>query len=312
MAGNFIISFDCEGKWGMSDHLTDHHHACLTNEKLNEAYSKLIGILDKNEVKATFAFVGAFTLSSDEYHEHKDWFPDVDINGQNWLSAFKQAASQNQFDGWFNPAAFEKVIKSGAHEIASHGFSHLPLAESLIKKEEFFREMELIRKVDELKGCSSKSFIYPRNQVGFVNELFKSGFSGYRGSSEVQTKKRIMNRLGNLLGEFNIFTPSEHHSKEDKIIKIPAGYFLNWRRGLRQKVPFQVTYKKWANLIADAVKQENVVHLWTHPHNFIDGDNMYHLLDEILKSVRDAVKRGELVNLTQIEYVENRLGLKNA
>jgi peptidoglycan/xylan/chitin deacetylase (PgdA/CDA1 family) len=310
MAGNFIISLDCEGKWGMSDHLTDHHHACLTNEKLNESYSKLIKILEENEIKATFAFVGAFTMSCDEYHAHKDWFPDVDINGQNWLSAFKQAASQNQFDGWFNPAAFEQVMKSGAHEIASHGFSHLPLAESLIKKEDLFREMELIRKVDELKGCSSKSFVYPRNRVGFVNELFESGFSGYRGSSEIKTKSRRMNRLGNLLGELNLSAPAQDHSDMEKIINIPAGYFLNWRYGLRKRIPISLTLKKWTNLIADAIKFEKVVHLWTHPHNFIDGDNMYFLLDKILKRVRDAVQRGELVNLTQLEYAEKRLSLK--
>ena len=311
MAGNFIISIDCEGKWGMSDHLGDHHDTFLTDEKLNEAYSRLVEILDKNEIKATFAFVGAFTMSSDEYHEHKDWFPDVFINGQNWFSSFKQAASQNQFEGWFLSSAYEKISNSGAHEIASHGFSHLPLVESLIRKEDFFKEMESIRKVGELKGHSPKSFIYPRNQVGFVEELFESGFSGYRGSSEIKTKSRTMNRLGNLLGEFNIFSYSEDHPEADKIVKIPAGYFLNWRHGLRQKVPFEVTCKKWAHLIADAIKQEKVVHLWTHSHNFIDGDNMYYLLDRILKLVRVAVRRGELVNLTQLEYVENRLSLKN-
>lgn len=78
---------------------------------------------------------------------------------------------------------------------------------------------------------------------------------------------------------------------------------------MRKRVPFNLTCRKWANLIADAIKQEKVVHLWTHPHNYIDGGDMYNLLDQILRLVRDAVKRGELVNLTQMEYVENRLRL---
>jgi len=309
VAGNFIISFDCEGKWGVADHLNGNHEAYLTNKNLNEAYSKLVEILDENEINATFAFVGAFTMSTDEYHEHKEWFSDVFVNGQNWFSSFNKSARQNQFEGWFCPFAFEKISNSGAHEIASHGFSHLPLDQSLIQKEDFLREMDLIRKVAQLKGISPKSFIYPRNQVGFVEELFESGFIGYRDSSEIKGNNRAMNRLGNILGEFNLFSSAHDHAKTDKVIKIPAGYFLNWRRGLRKRVPFNLTCRKWANLITDAIKQEKVVHLWTHPHNYIDGGDMYNLLDQILRLVRDAVKRGELVNLTQMEYVENRLRL---
>jgi len=204
MAGNFIISFDCEGKWGFSDHINDHHDAFLTNANLNAAYSQLIEMLHENEIKATFAFVSAFTMSSDEYHAHKDWFSDAFVKGQNWLSAFNKSASQNQFEGWLAPTTYEQVINSGAHEIASHGFSHLPLDQSLIQKEDFFREMGLIRKVAMLKGVSPKTFIYPRNQIGFVEELYESGFSGYRGSSEIKTNNRIMARLGNLMSQQHI------------------------------------------------------------------------------------------------------------
>jgi peptidoglycan/xylan/chitin deacetylase (PgdA/CDA1 family) len=310
MGANFIVSFDCEGKWGMADRITPHHTACLTTKRLNEAYSRLIEILDENEIKASFAFVGAFSMSCDEYYENKDWFSDIFVNGRNWFSSFNESASKKQFEGWFAPTTFEQVLNSGAHEIASHGFSHLPLAESLIRKKDFFREMELIKRVAQLRGVSPKSFIYPRNQVGFVDELLESGFAGYRGSLEDKTKSTIMNRLENLWEELNSSPSPQDHPVTDKIIKIPAGYFLNWRFGLRKRIPFNLTYKKWAHLIADAIQRETVVHLWTHPHNFIDGDNMYSLFDKILKLARNAVKRNELVNLTQMEYVKNRLSLK--
>ena len=45
MPGIFIISFDCEGKWGI-DELNSHHEYYFTNDRLNKAYEKITNILD--------------------------------------------------------------------------------------------------------------------------------------------------------------------------------------------------------------------------------------------------------------------------
>ena len=126
MSATFIISFDCEGKWGVADHLDDFLRANLTNTNLNLAYEKIIALLERWDIKATFAFVGAFTMSIDEYYAKQEWFSDVLVNGKSWLLPFRQEAASQNFDGWFNPRPFEKVTQSGRHEIASHGFTHVP------------------------------------------------------------------------------------------------------------------------------------------------------------------------------------------
>ncbi len=49
-----IISLDCEGKWGMADHITDHHRRCFTNANLDRAYQVTLTLFDKWDVEATF------------------------------------------------------------------------------------------------------------------------------------------------------------------------------------------------------------------------------------------------------------------
>ncbi len=135
MTGTFLITFDCEGKWGLADCLDDHHRAALTNDNLSETYQLIIDILNRYEIKGTFAFVGAFTMSPDEYLANKEWFSqDVFINGKAWLQDFRNDIARSCFEGWFNPKPIEMVEKEQVHEIAWHGFTHLPLAEHLVKR----------------------------------------------------------------------------------------------------------------------------------------------------------------------------------
>ncbi|MBF0236067.1 MAG: polysaccharide deacetylase family protein [SAR324 cluster bacterium] len=301
MTATFIVSFDCEGKWGFSDFEDSSYLQAFTNEKLNQAYEQILTILDRNEIKATFAFVGAFTLSPEDYDNHKDWFQDVSIEGRSWLSKFRHDASQCQFDGWFNPKAFEMVSSENLHEIASHGFLHLPLRESLNNKKLFQREITLIRSLPNFN--KSKTFIYPRNMVTFSEILKNFGFIGYRDQLFKPTRLPI-NHVRNFLNELNMWqSPQQPSAPYDTIVRIPSGFFLNFRNGFRKIISPAFTLKRWTHLLANAIAHDGVVHLWAHPHNFIDNTQMLSLLEQIVKKVSFGVKRGNLINLTQEEYV---------
>lgn len=313
MPGTFIISLDCEGKWGMADQVADFQRSTLTNKRLTEAYRKIIDILNHHQIKGTFAFVAAFTMSVDEYRVNKDWFANVHVEGKSWLGEFSREIAENRFEGWFNPDCFNIVRKETQHEIASHGFSHLPLAEFLINEEDFIREINLIKTCSNFKERRNMTFVYPRNLVGYTNLLRDAGFIGYRDgvhltSSSNKGIPKLFLRAKSLFSDLNIKTPAKPHSIGGSIIPIPASVCLNWRHGLRKKIPMAVTIKRWRNIIKDAITNQKVAHLHTHPHNFITGDQMYTLLEEVLKIVSNAQRRSELVNLTQREYVEGILG----
>ena len=67
MSGQFIISFDCESKWGMADSLSSIHQEMFNASELERVYFELITLLEKYNMPATFGFVGALTMTSDVF-----------------------------------------------------------------------------------------------------------------------------------------------------------------------------------------------------------------------------------------------------
>ena len=60
----FILSFDCEGKWGMADHPEMASSNPISRDSLANAYTQIFQILEKHNIPATFALVGLFAGAS--------------------------------------------------------------------------------------------------------------------------------------------------------------------------------------------------------------------------------------------------------
>ena len=137
MPGTFLTSFDWEGKWGHADHLTSHHKAHFTNLKLNSVIQRILKILNKKKIKASFAFVGTYAMSVDEFYANPEWFADVTVNDRSWMFKFLEDARSKNFDGWLNPRALEMVLEQKVHEIIliAH-FVYVLAMYSLIYKDE--------------------------------------------------------------------------------------------------------------------------------------------------------------------------------
>ncbi|MBW2135167.1 MAG: polysaccharide deacetylase family protein [Deltaproteobacteria bacterium] len=309
MPGTFIISFDCEGKWGISHHLSDGLRVALTNANLNKTYEHLLELLDRHNIKATFAFVGAFTMSIEEYFAHQDLFADVWLNGKSWLESFKQEAALQCFEGWLNPTAFKLVAQESQHEIAAHGFTHVPLIEFFVSREEFLREMAALQRISSFRNRAEMTFVYPINMIGYTEELKRAGFIGYREvflKPNLSTNRLIkyFDKIRNVCVELNVKQQSQPHPPAETLVRIPSGFVLTWLYGLKKQMPASLIIQRWKNIIADAVSNNRVVHLYTHPHNFITGNRMYEILAEILHLIEQRQRRGEIINLTQKEYVK--------
>src|SRR5215210_1323335 len=150
MSGRFIISLDCEGKWGMAHHLERYHHQLLTRQALTQVYSDIVATLAKYDVAATFAFVMAFTLTATERKKFRDLLDDGSADG--WLTFIRKVQQAGSPEGWFQPNALEIVRGSGRHEIGCHSFSHRPLQESSASAEEARRELDAADQVAREKG----------------------------------------------------------------------------------------------------------------------------------------------------------------
>jgi peptidoglycan/xylan/chitin deacetylase (PgdA/CDA1 family) len=306
MPGLFIVSLDCEGKWGFADCITAHHDTYFTEANLLAAYRKLLALFARHEIPATFAFVMAFTLSDAERAALADRLRDVIVDGKNWLRYYRAAEANGRTEGWFCPLALDEVRAHSEHEVACHSFCHAPLAESSIARDDAARELDAASAVAALKGIELRTFVYPRNQIGHRELLRQHGFIGYR-----EALPRVNGVLGQahaLASEFNVIARSQPPLENaDGLCRIPAGYFFNWRYGVRAKIPPAVTRRRWAAILRDAADRGEVAHLWFHPHNIIDGPETFDVLEDVLRDAASLRAQNRLQFVTQKEYAERRI-----
>ena len=305
MPGQFIISLDCEGKWGFADCVTPHHDAYFTEANLLKAYRKLIALFARYEVPATFAFVMAFTLSNTERAALADRLRDVLVDGKNWLRYYRAAELNGRTEGWFCPLALDEVRAHREHEVGCHSFCHAPLAKSSIARDDAAQELDAASTVAAIKGLELRTFVYPRNQIGYRELLRKHGYIGYREA--LDRVRGALGRAQSLANEFRIFARSQPPLEDaDGLCRIPAGYFFNWRYGVRAKIPKAVTRRRWASILRHAADRSEVAHLWLHPHNVIDGPETFDLLEDVLRDAASLRAQNRLEFVTQKDYAERR------
>ena len=112
MSGKFIISFDCESKWGMADSLSSTHQEMFHASELERVYFELITLLEKYNMPATFGFVGALTMTSDVFLDEWEELLRGSPDHRDWLENFFQDVDKNKLSGWFCPELLNIVRQS--------------------------------------------------------------------------------------------------------------------------------------------------------------------------------------------------------
>lgn len=291
MTGTLLISLDCEGKWGMADDPSMVGPHRITDESLRWAYSQLFSLLEKNGLRATFAIVGLFVAGQESTRAH---FQEMASSaaGRDWLTIPMKALESRSTDGWFFEELPRMVMQSGQHELASHGYSHLPFTSLGFTEELAHYELAAMQRLSHVHSLGIQSMVFPRNQVAYSHLLNQYGIQKFRPSTEGDG---FTYRIGSLLREFNIRTSSEILTDEQVV---PAGHFVNWRSGARLVVPPSVTLLRWKRILKHAVRTGRCAHLWFHPHNLINGRQQEALVAEILKAASSYVRQGDLNSQT--------------
>lgn len=288
----------------MADRLTADHRRWLTSDRIRDAYQKLLNLFDEYKIDCTFAFVMALLLSNEEQRERDALFLDRVIDGTNWLTAFRAAQVAGNMEGWAMPELLDAVQSSGRHEIACHGFSHLPLDEGMVSADVMRHEIAAAKSVATDRGVSMDTFVYPRNLVGRPWLLAEAGFAGYRKRST--SRSGVIAKAMALLAETNIAEkPQPHPGRGPGITAIPSGYFFNWRHGARRYVPQAVTVRRWSGLLKRAARDGGVVHLWLHPHNIISAPETFAVLKAVLREAAAWREAGAIDIETQQTYCLN-------
>jgi peptidoglycan/xylan/chitin deacetylase (PgdA/CDA1 family) len=294
----FLLTFDCEGKWGLVDCLTPRHERIFTTANLEQTYRRVTSLLHTYDIEATFAFSTAFCLTAERFALLRAEQQYTSPGAREWITRAAAAVQRDAGQGWFVPSCYDMVVERDCHEIAAHGFSHLPWRSFRPTRSDVDAELRLCRSVPEFSADKVRTFVFPRNEVAFEDVLAARGFDQYR-AARVPTS-----RAASLASELNLMPRSERFiESRGTATAIPAGYFLNWRQGLRRCVPAALTVHRWKNLIRAATTGGGIVHAWTHPENFLDGQSMFQMLEEILRFVADERQAGRLEVATASQLV---------
>jgi peptidoglycan/xylan/chitin deacetylase (PgdA/CDA1 family) len=295
----FILSLDCEGKWGVADLLAPVHHTALAEPRLRQAYDGILRALDDFAIPATFAFVGLFTLPPAELRRLEPALASLAARSPGYLGAAMTDALHGSKDGWSGDWALDAVGGARtAHELALHGVTHVPW-DSV--DEAFARdEMALFADCGGALSGRSTTFVYPRNAVAHADVLSEFGVAGYRGA------RRYPSRVHSLLAELDFTTRPDADVAPGTPAVIPPGHFVNCAIGVRSLIPAAVSRARARAILSRAVRDGGVVHWWTHPENIAQGPATLTLLRGILEDVAALRDRGEIEVVTQAGYLAGK------
>lgn len=288
MKNKFILSLDCEGKWGVADKVSEHHHLELSRDRLESSYKHLLQMLDHYGIPATFAFVGLFRRSLSELHT-LDW--DDLCNRFPFVHKAHIDIFEGTQEGWDGDWAVRLVRESNRnglkHEIACHGGTHSP-----------FGDMTESQARADLALCgdlAGQTFIFPRNSISHLHVLKEHGVVGYRAARPGNAATRIFD-------EMNIFQKGEATTDPSSFRKIPAGFFINWKSGLRRRIPVCLSALRFEKMLTSGPVTNQVIHFWSHPENLASAPETFDVLESLLKQASVARERGHLEVCTQIDY----------
>lgn len=294
MPATFILSFDCEGKWGVADHLTSRHRRDLTDERLRNAYRSIVDLLDEYRIEATFAFVGAFAQSPADFARLRSAIEQFRAMAPDYIGPALRDVDESAGAGWHGDQLLEMVTNSRTnHEVALHGVTHVPWTS--MDERAAAAELDMF---DSLVGPvrASRTFVFPRNLVAHTEQLANYGFVGFRRARPKRSRAR------SLIAELNVFAAPDQPLPSADIVTIPAGYFLNWRSGLRALVPPAVTGMRVRRLLRAASAREGIVHYWLHPENIASAPSTLALLRMLLREVAEVREAGNCQVMTQLGY----------
>ena len=298
MTARVILSFDCEGKWGVADNLNAVTHQKLSDASLQRAYHSLLDCFATHQIPATFAFVGCFTLPMEKLVQLRPELERQAKSFPHYLSPAIQDCFEGSSQGWSGQWAMEAVANAREkHEIGLHGVTHVhwndPAMTEALAREELGLAYEAAFPV-----CSvARTFVYPCNAVIHTALLTERGLLAYR---EVRPRG---SRLASLLSEFNVFSSSDSdRNPTASPLAIPPGYYINWQHGLRRTVPFFVSKLRMRRILAHAVSTGGVAHFWGHPEDFATAPSTFVLLKALLEEIASLRDRGLCEVLTQYDY----------
>jgi hypothetical protein len=281
--GKVTISIDLELAWGYWDQLTPNIVRMAATEE-RHICAELLELFDRYQIPATWATVAAV------------------LDG---ASARDRPGEER---AWYAPDIVEHVVKARVgHEIGSHSGRHILYdrgAEADVQA-----DIDFAKAVHRKNALTFESFVFPRNCVGHLELLARSGIRVVRGPDTgwVRAAGHLPPVFGRVITFADKILPippvparAEQHGS---LTDIPGSMLLPGRNGLRRLIAPAANRVKLAMGLARAQRDGSTFHLWFHPSNFYyRRDERLATLEWFLARAADEASKGNLEIWTMRDY----------
>ena len=311
--GYFLISLDFELYWGVHDKRTLSSYQKNLNA-VWEVIPRLIALFDRYDIKCTFATVGfLFAQNRDELNAYlpKSFPKYIDDN----LSSYGKLDNINFEEPTFNALPLIKLISETKHELGTHTFSHYYCLEEGQDKKDFEFDLIAAKNIANKNNLAFSSIVFPRNQVNpdYFDLLKKNGVRSYRGTeerwmyrAEKNDEESLIKRLFRLMDSYFNLSGANTYALPDKrqsLYNFPSSRLL---RPYHSHLKFfeKQRLKRITKAMDYAALNNQVFHLWWHPHNF--GDNMeenFSFLEGVLKHFSSLSKEKNFKSVSMQDLV---------
>lgn len=277
--GSVVISVDAELGWGFHDMQSPPERRV---EAGRPGWRALCDLLERHRLPATWAVVGHLLL--DDCDGRHDGHP----TPPGWFARERNGWADRP-DLRFGGDLVERLLGADPdHEIGSHTFSHVPFDDPRVTAEVVRAELRAAAEAAEGRGLSPafRSFVFPRNRMGYRDVLAECGYRAYRTNGEEWGAAR-RDRLGKLRslvgGGARLVEPQ---IDEFGMVAVPASLYLfgfeGRLRAAAEAVWDDPVARQAERGIDAAADGEGLFHLWLHPNDLVedrDVDRVARVLD---------------------------------
>jgi len=301
--GAFVISLDYELLWGVWDVTTKEKYGAHI-KGVKQVIPALLKAFEDYQVKATFATVGILFSENKAGLQH--FIPAVKPSYSNpnynvYVKEFAEIGDNETDDPYHFGYSLFEMIRQSPHEMATHTFSHYFCLEEGQNAEEFDADIKASVKIAEARNVQLSSLVFPRNQINemYLPVLANNGIQVYRGNPQSWIYKprkfsaevpfirlcRLLDTYFPVSG-YNTFSVNRDAGLP---VNVPASRFLKpYNKNLAWLEKLKL--KRIMNEMTHAAKNNELYHLWWHPHNF--GVN----IEENMKNLVTLLKHYQLLH----------------
>jgi peptidoglycan/xylan/chitin deacetylase (PgdA/CDA1 family) len=294
MSATIVFSLDFELRWGVQDKLGDDLGAYSRNlYGVRDAVPAMLELFTHRRVRATWATVGAIACEGwEDWQASAPAWPRYLDAALGWREAYRRADPRL----YFAPDLVDLVEGTEGQELGSHTFLHAYMAEPGFVRRDAEADAESMTSLFRRKwGTRPTTFVFPRNQVGFVDVLQRHGVEVWRD---------------NPLPFYWSLTTGGQRTGLIRALRLADALLPMGTRSFDRHAPvhrashfvrFALPPLAWrAHLIrlardARRMRDEHVLHLWWHPHNLGDDvrrgiSRLRDLLDVLEESVPQGLR----------------------